>query len=242
MSPVGEALARGYRLIAELLLHPAERDEAAVEAPRRDLPVIVREPVGRFLADPAGRSAEEYVHTLELSPPCPLYLGAYLFDEPESCRGAALSERNAYMLELTGFYRHFGFELESRELPDYLPAVAEFLGLSLGREGDRKASLRRLLLESYLAPALSPLREKLAAYGSPYAALVEALEALVRLELERLEGVRPWEPEEAGPPLARAVCRDRLAVRLPVVPSRGPPGASAGAAASPATGLSTEGS
>lgn len=230
--PTDPAPVRGYRLIAELLLHPAERDERAVESDRRDLPEIVRHAVDRFLAAPASRSADEYVHTLELSPPCPLYLGAYLFDEPESCRGAALSERNAYMLDLTGLYRHFGFELDRRELPDYLPVVVEFLGLSAGTGTQlREARLRRFLLESYVAPALPPLHAKLATYESPYAALVEALEALVRLELERLEGVRPWEPEETGLPVARAVCRDRLAVRLPVLPS-----------GTPATDPSTEGS
>lgn len=218
------ALARSYRLIAELLLHPAERDGDAVEAVRRDLPETIRDPLGRFLADPAGRSPDEYVHTLELSPPCPLYLGAYLFDEPETCRGAAISERNAYMRDLSGLYRHFGFELEGRELPDFLPAVAEFLGLSLRREARRGESLRRVLLEEYVVPALPHLREKLAEYGSPYAALVEALEALVSLDLERLKDVSPWRPERPVLSRSGAVCRDRLAVRLPMAPSAAPAG------------------
>ncbi len=79
-------LAASYRLIGELLLHPAERDDAVVRQELKTVgacPAAILTPIERFLADPASHSGDEYVQTVELAPPCPLYLGHYLFEEPE---------------------------------------------------------------------------------------------------------------------------------------------------------------
>ena len=123
-----------YRLIAELLLHPEDRDRDKIDVlfrALRDAPKKVREPISEFLNDPLALSRSEYVQTLELSPPCPLYLGSYLFDEPTTCRGVGTSGRNAFMLELSGLYGHFGFQMQGGELADYLPILVDFLGISL---------------------------------------------------------------------------------------------------------------
>ncbi len=83
-------LKSAYQLIAELLLHPDDRNEATVESLRGELvdaPSAIGGPIAKFLADADSQCRDEYVQTLELSPPCPLYLGAYLFSEPATCRG-----------------------------------------------------------------------------------------------------------------------------------------------------------
>lgn len=211
------ALSAGYRLVAELLLHPDDRDEARITGLRgRASPGLSPEleSVDRFRSDPRARSTEEYVQTLELSPPCPLYLGAYLFDEPTSCRGVGTSGRNAYMLELVGIFRHFGVELSGRELPDYVPALVEFLAMSLERADKDRIGLRRRLLEHHVRPALRPLRDQLVKYQSPYAWLIEALEALVAEDLRRMGDQSAWQPPERA--------REQPARRLPVLLEGGP--------------------
>ena len=107
-------LTSAYCLIAELLLYPEDRDAGRIEvgmARLADAPTELRAPLEAFLATPASLGTEEYVATLELAPLAPLYLGSYLFEEPRSCRGAGMSGRNGYMLELANIYRHFGVEL-----------------------------------------------------------------------------------------------------------------------------------
>ncbi|MEZ4585425.1 MAG: molecular chaperone TorD family protein [Gemmatimonadales bacterium] len=209
-------LDSGYRLIAELLLHPDDRDHNRVErllGAASDGPGPLHKALQQFQNDPLSGSADEYVQTVELSPPCPLYLGAYLFDEPTTCRGVGTSGRNAYMLELTGLYRHFGFQLAGRELPDYLPVVAEFLALSLGRTPRQAPALRRRLLEVHIQPAIAPLREKLTSYQSPCAFLLEAFASLVSGDLDQLAGIQPWQPP--GAPTTRRGSRQPR--RLPVL-------------------------
>ncbi len=68
-------LAASYRLIGELLLHPAERDDAVIRQMLETAgacPAAILAPIERFLADPDSHSADEYVQTVELAPPCPL--------------------------------------------------------------------------------------------------------------------------------------------------------------------------
>jgi nitrate reductase delta subunit len=134
------------------------------------------------------------VRTIELSPPCPLYLGAHLFDEPTTCRNVGSSPRNGYMVELAAIYRHFGLELGARELPDYVPVVVDFLAASVELDDRDGIGLRRRLLERLVRPALAPLRDGLEKLESPYALLIAALERILELDLARL-GDRPaWSP------------------------------------------------
>lgn len=208
-------MGAGYRLIAELLLHPCERDEARTWSLVGELdgaPAAVTDEVTRFLEDSRGTAADEYVQTLELSPACPLYLGSYLFDEPTTCRGIGTSGRNRYMLELIAAYGHFGLELAGHELPDHLPTVAEFLALSRERADRDRIGLRRSLLERHVRLALAPLRARLHQYQSPYERLVAALEALVAEDVAAYGDTPAWAPP--APP-APAPAPDR--VRLPVV-------------------------
>jgi len=182
-----------YRAIAELLLSPAERDMERVNGDLRRLPDgPVRDCIERFLASSAAFSVEEYTQTLELQPPCPLYLGAYIYEEPTSCRGAGACGRNGYMIELGALYEHFGFALGGGELADFVPAMTEFLAVSLEHPERDGIGLRRRFVEKYVHPGLQPLREKLQKYESVFDLLVEALEMAVNEDLERLADDPVW--------------------------------------------------
>lgn len=188
-----------YRVIAELLLNPVIRDEQRVA---RDLAAIpecpVRECIERFRASPASTDVDEYTQTLELAPPVPLYFGAYVFEEPSSCRGAGASGRNGYMIELGAMYEHFGLGLGDRELPDYVPAIVEFLALSLERPERDGIGLRRRLVDKYVQPGVAPLRKALQKYESVYDLLIEALEIALAEDLERLAEDPVWIPPEVA--------------------------------------------
>lgn len=211
-----EALAAGYELVAELFLDPRDRNGSRVpREPRHMAPLP--DGVGRllwsFLSRPEVWSSQEYLETLELAPPCPLYLGSYLFDEPLTCRGAGHSERNRYMVEARALYRHFGLETRGGELPDYVPLVVEFLRLSLDRDAPDADSLRRYFLETYVRPPLPAFRRALEEARTPYRLLAGVLETLVGLDLERLAAVSPWRPPEEPVPGQHDARTDHRAVR-----------------------------
>ncbi len=75
-------LAASYRLIEEMFINPSLRDGDAVVSWKQlveaSMPEVAQQ-VDRFLEADGALSSHEYVSTLELSPPCPLYLGAHMF-------------------------------------------------------------------------------------------------------------------------------------------------------------------
>lgn len=188
--------AAGYRIVAELFLYPDERDMAQVAAWRD---ALAGAPEARlldaFLAHERAFDPEEYLDVLELAPPCPLYLGAYLFEEPASCRGAGMSGRNAYMLELKATYRHFGLEPDAGEMADFLPLLAEFLAMTTEDAANDAAGVRLRLLERMVAPALPEMRERLERYESPYAEVIDFLAFLVA---DDTLAAPPPDPASAG--------------------------------------------
>ena len=197
------ALASCYRLIGELLLNPEMRDPARIEKGRRALaaaPAAVREAVEAFLASPSATDVDEYTAVLELTPPVPLYLGTYLYDEPQSCRGAGVSGRNGYMIEVAAVYGHFGFALQGGELADYLPAMVEFLALSLEGKDRDTIGVRRRFVEQQVVPALPPLRKALAKFDSAYGLLIDALSAATEEDVISMFDGPMWVPSpDAGP-------------------------------------------
>ena len=134
--------------------------------------------LSQFLETPI--SEEEYVDLFELAPRCSLYLGSHVFEEPETCDKAAVSNRNMYMIELQGIYRHTGLMLNGKELPDYLPLMVEFLSLTAGSEDP----IREKLIKEYILPYLPPIRSKLEELKTPYIYLLGALERVLKLDLE----------------------------------------------------------
>lgn len=197
--PSGD-IASAYHLLEELFINPSMRDLDAIsnwlKQTRAAMPEVGQQ-VDRFLGDDHATSSHEYVSTLELSPPCPLYLGAHLFEEPSTCSGISTSPRNAYMLELLGMYEHFGFDLGHIEMPDFLPVMLDFLALS--SEGKKKdvLGLRRRMIEKYLLPGLPPLARGFEKFGSVYGLLIPAIELVAAEDLQRIGDVPMWRsPDE----------------------------------------------
>ena len=204
-------LTTAYRLISELFLYPEERDRARIEAAMAALaaaPEALREPLDNFLAAPLAASAEEYVATLELAPAVSLYLGSHLYEEPQTCRGAGMSGRNGYMLELANIYRHFGVELAGGEMADFVPVIVEFLGVSLERSDQDQIGLRRYFVETMLTTGLASLLSALRRHESPYAHLVDALGVALAEDIAQMAGGPKWRPpaDDDRPPVAAAVC------------------------------------
>ena len=204
-------LTAAYRLISELFVSPEDRDPARIEAAMAALaaaPEALRGPLDEFLAAPLAGSAEEYVATLELAPAVPLYLGSHLYDEPQTCRGAGMSGRNGYMLELANIYRHFGVELAGGELADFVPVMVEFLGLSLERGDQDRIGLRRYFVETMMAMGLATLLSALRRHESPYAHLVDALDVALAEDIEQMAGGPKWRPPAAEDrlPVAATIC------------------------------------
>lgn len=201
-------LASAYRLISELFLYPEDRDAARIDAEMarlQDAPAALRAPLQKFLAAPAASNADEYVSTLELAPLAPLYIGAYLFDEPTSCRGAGMSGRNGYMLELANIYRQFGVELDGHELADFVPIVVEFLAISLERQNEDRIGLRRYFVEGSMINGIEALLSKLRKVDSPYAFLIESLRVALTADIAQMAGGPKWRPrpeEETEQPSA----------------------------------------
>ena len=107
----------------------------------------------------ADRLAEEYVKTFDLKRKCTLYLSYFLTGDTRK-RGMAL-------VSFVEAYRSAGYELDAKELPDYLPIVLEFSAV-----GD--AEVAGVLLSSN-RDGLEVLREALGAMNSPWVEVVEAV-------------------------------------------------------------------
>lgn len=124
---------------------------------------------------------EDYIDLFELHPKCSLYLGSHTYDEPDTCANAAISDRNEYMIELMGIYRHFGQMIGGGELPDYLPLMVNFLALTSESKND---PIRGKLIDEYMLPFLTPMRSRLEALKTPYLNLLGALEKVIKLDLK----------------------------------------------------------
>lgn len=203
-APPADALVTVYRTISEWFLYPEELDEATMsDAAMRDIVAdaeLIDSALPGLLSDfRAGYpdvTVDEYLALLELNPRCPLYLGSYQFAEPSTCASAGVSDRNQYMLEIGNVFRHFGLEIGA-ELPDFLPAIVEFLALTAGATGEN-AALRTRFIERMVWPGVRLFARKLEKENTPYHHLAEALTLCLRAEVPDLP-----EPEEnayvAGP-------------------------------------------
>lgn len=174
----------GYAVLAELWCSPQDVDQADLRDRAEALvPVLERvapaaaASLARFLEQPV--SEEEYLQLFELDPRCSLYLGSHSFEEPTTCAQAGVSDRNGYMIELVGIYRHLGLTPTPEELPDYLPLMIEFLALTAGSDDP----VREKLIREYILPHLAPVRAKLAELPCPHGHLLDALERVLRIDV-----------------------------------------------------------
>ncbi len=182
-----ETLKDAYALIAELWCGPPRSDveraaiRSGAEEAREQLEDLDEESaalLGRFLEHEAI-AEEDYIDLFELEPQCPLYLGSYRYEEPKTCANAGVSERNDYMIDLVGVYRHFGRVLNGKDLPDYLPLMVDFLSLTSESKED---PIRDKFINEYFLPYLPPMRSRLEELKTPYLYLFDALERVISVE------------------------------------------------------------
>ncbi len=184
-----EILKDVYALMAELLCSPYDADEDSWEI-KKDaggviemLASIDQESaalLSRFLQENAI-SEEDYIDLFELEPKCPLYLGSHTYDEPKTCANAGVSDRNGYMIELIGIYKHFGRMPNGKELPDYLPLMLDFLSMTVESKDD---PVRGKYIKEYILPFLPPMHARLEGLKTPYLNLLEAFEKVLKIELK----------------------------------------------------------
>jgi nitrate reductase delta subunit len=157
------------RALAALLSYPREDLRQALpeiaEAIRASPLIAVRERDGLIvliseLASGDILTAEErYVELFDRGRATSLNLFEHLHGESR--------DRGAAMVELKRRYESAGFELATRELPDHLPVVLEYLSCR------DLAETRGMLLDC--AHLLKRIDEALIARGSSYAAVLQAL-------------------------------------------------------------------
>jgi len=193
-------LAQFYALAAELWCGPPTTDEASEKLRKegkemvKKLHSIDKEAASllcRFLEHDTI-AEEDYIDLFELDPQCALYLGSHSYDEPKTCANAAISERNEYMIDLTGIYRHFKQMPNGTELPDYLPLILDFLSLSVDASDD---PVRAKLIDEYVLPYLPPMRSRLEDLGTPYLYLLDAMEKVICSESR--SQLLPKQPEQS---------------------------------------------
>lgn len=157
-----------YSIIARLFDRPQDVLKAADEIKQlaAELPEL-----GLFLEGISGVDVEEHrVAMFELAPRCPPYAGYYALGEDNR-------ERGLYMHQILTYYRAAGWDMDVRkELPDYLPAMLEYLAVI---NDDR---LRAEFFRRFIKPWFHKFRQCLEKQGSPYRHLAAALERLFQAE------------------------------------------------------------
>jgi nitrate reductase delta subunit len=169
------------------LQYPDERMLAALPLVRAAVealpPGTPRDRLTAFLGDAAATAptalAEHYVAVFDRRLRCCLYL-TWWSDGETRRRGGALAA-------LKQRYRAGGVELESSELPDFLPTVLEYAatadladGLALLQEHRAGVELLRLALRDAATPYAAPVEAVCALLPGPSPADVAAAKALAR--------------------------------------------------------------
>ena len=157
------------RALGALLSYPRAELLAAlpeirqVLANSRLLDAVRRQHLERLIADLSDcdplELEERYVSLFDTGRATCLWLFEHVHGESR--------DRGQAMVDLKGVYERAGFHLSANELPDYLPAVLEYLSY-------RELSEAREML-SDCAHILRKIGERLASRNSPYAAVFEAL-------------------------------------------------------------------
>jgi nitrate reductase molybdenum cofactor assembly chaperone len=196
-----------FRLIGLLLGYPEpellDGRPQLVEALHDLQPSPARRALDGFVVAWAERPAQElvahYVATFDLQKRTGLYLTYYLFGDRR--------QRGMAFLRLKHLYEAAGWELSTRELPDYLPLMLEFAALAPDGLGAAVLAEHR--------PALELLRLGLHDADTTYAAVLDALllalppltgkerEVVARLLAEgppgEQVGLEPFAPPELMP-------------------------------------------
>lgn len=160
-----------YKWLSALLCYPeAELLEALPEfqaalnewpelAPKRDVLQTFLDYLGQT---PLLELQEYYVLNFDRNRHQALYLFEHVYGEDR--------DRGSAMVDLLEEYRRYGFELGDEELPDYLPAVLEFLAYMPSEDA------QKMLGDA--VHVIAHIAGKLHAAQSPYAALLDTAVAL----------------------------------------------------------------
>ncbi|WP_147652619.1 nitrate reductase molybdenum cofactor assembly chaperone [Vulcaniibacterium gelatinicum] len=165
------------KLIGVLLDYPQDalwwhRDELLAAAADAELPPARRERLAGFVAGLLAlepmEAQERWLSLFDRGRAMSLLLFEHIHGESR--------DRGQAMVDLVETYRRAGFELDTRELPDYLPVVLEFLSQ---RPAEEVADWLH-----HIGHILELLAARAAERGSPYAAPLEALVELARGKVE----------------------------------------------------------
>ena len=121
---------------------------------------------------------EHRVDMFERAPKCPPYAGWWALGEDSR-------ERGWYMHQILSYYKTFGFDMDVRkELPDYLPAMLEFLAATADVEDLGRRELRKDFYRRFIKPWFDKFTHCLEKQKSPYAHLAKALTETFKKDLE----------------------------------------------------------
>lgn len=168
-----------FDALATLLEYPGEgypERAAAAGAVLARLAPAAGEAAGPFLREVAATDRatleELYARTFDWSPTCCLEVGWHLFGERY--------ERGAFLADMRGSLRAAGVE-EGTDLPDHLGSCLRWLGRA---EPEAAATLAR----DAVAPAIAKMRKGLDEAAAPWAAVLAAVDDVVRGLVEGLAG------------------------------------------------------
>ncbi len=179
------------KILSALLSYPNDElrqalpELRAILAQEEGLPSSARVALGRLMDEIASgdvyAAQERYVSLFDRGRALSLYLFEHVHGESR--------DRGQAMVELAEVYRHNGYELAARELPDYVPLFLEFLAQIPMEEAQE--------LLAGAMPVLSLVGARLVQRESAYSAVFEALEAIAGAP-EELTAIRRQAAEE-GP-------------------------------------------
>jgi nitrate reductase delta subunit len=165
--------ARSLAALARLLEYPgAELQQSALEVAdvltavpelQASESAAVREFLGQLAEESLYEAQARYVDTFDRGRKVSLYIFEHVYGESR--------DRGPAMIELKRVYREHGLEVESDELPDFLPIVLEFCA-----QLPRDAALEWLVETTHV---LQPIRARLVERGSGYASAFTVLLRLI---------------------------------------------------------------
>lgn len=171
-----------YRVLSALLTYPDQALLAALPELQAGLSPAQRAQLAPLFealsqADDLISVQEQYVATFDRRPSHSLHLFEHIHGQSR--------DRGQAMVDLRDEYLRHGLVLDTSELPDYVPLFLEFLGQIPAH--DASALLGDAI------HVLARIGDKLAQYGSPYAAVFAVLRTLTTAMPQPL----PDPPEEA---------------------------------------------
>ena len=158
-----------YKLVSFLTQYPDDAYFRALPeletAARRLNPGRERTGIETFLADQKTHNRlqlqERYTSTFDLNPSTTLNMTYHRWGDSEN--------RAAALVRLQRLYRNAGYDIDSGELPDFLPLMLEFMAAV--SEGHQSDTIRQCLT------SLQTIVERLRAIAPPYAELLAPLAA-----------------------------------------------------------------